>query len=233
MAINFPNSPVSGSTYTYNHITYVYNQSGSDEGYWSVNTPGTVGIATAAEIDAGTNVVKYVTPAQLSLTEGWQDLILLSTAVDSTATSNQITITNTEATFAGDASVAGIVEILGGSVKLNGATMSGIQVVLADDAAAELTFPNRTFGMLNLTEGNNNDVYPDTSTVFMGYVDFGTSPNLQQLLIGLHTRTNLNVALTGQTGTDWKLTIGLGGVSGTLYIENRRGSARVININLL
>ena len=67
MAINFPNSPVNGNTYTYSGIKYTYVDAGG--GYWKVSTPGSVGIANAAEINAGTEAVKYVTPEELALSK--------------------------------------------------------------------------------------------------------------------------------------------------------------------
>ena len=64
MAINFPNNPVHGNTYVYNMVTYQYvNPVLADEGYWRVALPATSGVATPAEIDAGVDDVKYLTPA--------------------------------------------------------------------------------------------------------------------------------------------------------------------------
>ena len=68
MAINYPPITINGQTYDYQGIRYTASVPGSgdlDKGYWQVTTPGTFGIATAAEIDAGTDGVKYVTPAEL------------------------------------------------------------------------------------------------------------------------------------------------------------------------
>tara|TARA_R110002167_G_C12453847_1_gene632017 strand:- start:270 stop:788 length:519 start_codon:yes stop_codon:yes gene_type:complete len=65
MAINFPNSPTAGSTYTYQGITYTWidtSGGGGAAGYWKVNTTGSIGIATGAEVDIGTDNAKYVTP---------------------------------------------------------------------------------------------------------------------------------------------------------------------------
>ena len=128
---------------------------------------------------------------------------------------------------------SGTVDIFGGTVKLNGATMTGLQVTIADNAVAVLTFPNRVFGMLNLSEGSNTDSTPDAGGQFLGYVDFGSSPELAEAISGGSTSTNTSDVLTGTTGTDGQLTVGVGGVSGTLYIENRRGATRIINITLL
>jgi hypothetical protein len=67
MAIDFPNSPVNGSTYTYIGVRYTFTKPGAAIGYWRVTTPGSTGIASAAEIRAGTDPVKYVTPLDLNL----------------------------------------------------------------------------------------------------------------------------------------------------------------------
>lgn len=66
MAINFPNSPVNGSTYNYQDIVYTYLKPDANEGYWAVKTPSTVGVATNTEINEGVDLVKYVTPAALN-----------------------------------------------------------------------------------------------------------------------------------------------------------------------
>lgn len=65
MAINFPNSPVNGNTYKYNDVTYIYSKNGVDEGYWKVALPQVSGVATTAEVDAGVDAVKYISPAAL------------------------------------------------------------------------------------------------------------------------------------------------------------------------
>ena len=63
-AIDFPSSPSNGQTYDYNGIRFTYLVTGST-GVWQVTTPGTYGVASSAEIDAGTDAVKYVTPQEL------------------------------------------------------------------------------------------------------------------------------------------------------------------------
>jgi hypothetical protein len=65
MAIDFPSSPTAGSTYTYQGINYTWIDTsgmGGADGFWKVNTPGSVGVATGAEVDTGTDNAKYVTP---------------------------------------------------------------------------------------------------------------------------------------------------------------------------
>ena len=67
MAINFPNNPSTGNTYDYNGVRYTY-QAG---GYWAITTPGTVGVASGAEVIAGTDNVKYVTPKAMEDSDYW------------------------------------------------------------------------------------------------------------------------------------------------------------------
>jgi hypothetical protein len=68
MAINFPDSPNDGDQYTYpttNGITYVFidpDGAGGNDGYWAVLTASSASVATGAEINAGTDDVKYITP---------------------------------------------------------------------------------------------------------------------------------------------------------------------------
>ncbi len=64
MSLNFPNNPISGSTYSFNGVKYTYKVSGS-EGYWTVVGVGTYGVATASDINIGTDNVKYITAAGL------------------------------------------------------------------------------------------------------------------------------------------------------------------------
>lgn len=67
MAINFPAITVDGQTYDYQGIRYTAKVLSTSPivGYWRVTTPGTFGTATPAEVAAGTDNVKYVTPEAL------------------------------------------------------------------------------------------------------------------------------------------------------------------------
>lgn len=66
MAINFPNTPVDGSTYTYQTIKYTFIQPNNlVDGYWTVLTTADVGVATPTEIDVGTDNAKYISPLGL------------------------------------------------------------------------------------------------------------------------------------------------------------------------
>lgn len=69
MAINFPNSPVNGNTYTYQDTEYMFTQSSGQEGYWKVVQPIASGIANVQEIDDGQEPVKYITPENLELSK--------------------------------------------------------------------------------------------------------------------------------------------------------------------
>jgi len=69
MAINFPDSPINGTTYDYLGVRYIWKDTGGGTGLWTVTTPGTYGAATAAEIDHGIDPVKYVTPLELERSE--------------------------------------------------------------------------------------------------------------------------------------------------------------------
>ena len=82
MAIDFPNAPVNGSTYDYLGIRYTFTKNGADEGYWRVTTPGNSGIATSAEINTGTNAVKYVTPQSLVGSDEWLAINTKTLATD-------------------------------------------------------------------------------------------------------------------------------------------------------
>lgn len=66
MAINFPNAPTNGNTYTYQNTVFTFVKVGTDVGYWRVDSPNNVGAASSSEINAGTNSVKYVTPQALT-----------------------------------------------------------------------------------------------------------------------------------------------------------------------
>ncbi len=66
MAINFPNNPLDGATYTFNNVGYRFIRPNlSNTGYWAVATPATAGLATPTDIDAGSDNSKYITPLGL------------------------------------------------------------------------------------------------------------------------------------------------------------------------
>jgi hypothetical protein len=131
------------------------------------------------------------------------------------------------------ANISEVAEIEKGAVVLNGNTISALQVSIADDAVAELTFLNRSFGMLSVVEGSNGTLFPDTRASFLGYVDFGGSPSGSAIYTGSLTDLDNTNTLTGTTGVDGRITVGTAGTSKTLYIENREGGAGTFNVTLL
>ncbi len=89
MAIDFPNSPVDGSTYSYNGVKYTFRTSGSG-GYWQVVGAGTYGVADVATINAATDNVRYITP------EGLGNSIYGSVALDTQAVIDSIPTSNSQ-----------------------------------------------------------------------------------------------------------------------------------------
>ena len=75
MAINFPNSPVGGTTYSYLGVTYVFKNTGGGTGFWQITGPGSYGLASSAEINEGIEAVKYISPASLAGSDYIKDLI--------------------------------------------------------------------------------------------------------------------------------------------------------------
>lgn len=92
MAVNFPSNPVHGSTHDYKGVRYSFiakNGAGAaiSPGFWSITTPGTVGIATSTEVDAGTVGNKYVTARGLKDSTYVQEAALGTAAAANVQTS--------------------------------------------------------------------------------------------------------------------------------------------------
>lgn len=67
MAINFPDSPVNGNTYTYLNINYTFLQPNpAFDGYWTVVDPAALSAATSTDINEGTSNDRYNTPLALN-----------------------------------------------------------------------------------------------------------------------------------------------------------------------
>ena len=107
MAINFPNSPTAGSTYTYQGITYTWidtSGGGGADGYWKVNTPGSIGTATGPELDAGTDNAKYATALALEdssyskslATSDVKGLVEMATTVEAQAGTSDLVVPSVE-----------------------------------------------------------------------------------------------------------------------------------------
>jgi hypothetical protein len=129
---------------------------------------------------------------------------------------------------------SGIVNFVEGTIKLNDCELNGLNVTIADDAVALLTFPSRQGGFLFVT-CSAQGTYPQINNYSIAIpVDFGTSPVVNSTMFsGAEVETNDSSALNGTTGSDGKLTIGVAGVSGTLYVENRTNRSREFSIVLL
>ncbi len=67
MAIDFPDSPVNGNTYTYLNINYTFLQPNpAFDGYWAVVDPAALSAATSTDINEGTSNDRYNTPFALN-----------------------------------------------------------------------------------------------------------------------------------------------------------------------
>ncbi len=96
MAINFPNNPLDGNTYTYEGVKYTFKDTGSG-GYWYLKDLGTATAATTADVNAGTDNTKYVTSDSLS--GSTYDTRITSNANGITSLSNSKA--NTSGTYSG------------------------------------------------------------------------------------------------------------------------------------
>lgn len=96
MAINFPNNPLDGNTYTYEGVKYTFKDTGSG-GYWYIKDLGTATAATTADVNAGTDNTKYVTSDSLS--GSTYDTRITSNANSITSLSNSKA--NTSGTYSG------------------------------------------------------------------------------------------------------------------------------------
>jgi hypothetical protein len=96
MAINFPNNPLDGNTYTYEGVKYTFKDTGSG-GYWYLKDLGTATAATTADVNAGTDNTKYVTSDSLS--GSTYDTRISSNASSITSLSNSKA--NTSGTYSG------------------------------------------------------------------------------------------------------------------------------------
>ena len=120
-----------------------------------------------------------------------------------------------------------------GALELKGNALNGVQITIADDTVAEFTFSGRSGGFL-FVGAQFDTAFPQTQFSYGGVVDFGDSPSrLTAFQQGANVEVNTVDTLTGTTGTDGDLTIGLAGTSGSLYLENRAGLSRTFQITLL
>jgi len=119
MAINFPNSPSTGNTYSYAGVTYTY----SSGGYWAITAPATFGVASTSEVNDGIQSVKYVSPFNLKQSN------YLRSDIAETVTKNW--------TFSGEVSVGSTLNVGGVSNLENGVRIKNSQTYSMKNAAGE------------------------------------------------------------------------------------------------
>jgi hypothetical protein len=182
MAINFPNTPVNGSTYDYLKVRYTYTKpNAAYEGYWRVTTPGSVSIATSSEVSAGVDDVKYITPLGLVGTVEW-DLLVNAVAA---ATANTLALRNAS-----------------GQLTVGNATLSGHAVNLS-----QITMPSVS-GSATFANSNNTINLVGVGTMGLEIGDVitvsGTSSNNKDFTVEVINGTNnitVNAAHAGGTTT--------------------------------
>lgn len=143
--------------------------------------------------------------------------------------------------------VNGNIVASGGSIELNSSVVNGIAVTIADDAYATITPTGRYGGYLAVT-ADGNDIFPQHPISFFGFVDFGNSgtvqavtysdsatkaDNLGSFNTGHNFEVNVDSVPTGTLGNEGKVTLYVGGTSGTFYLENRSSSSRQFQITLI
>ena len=76
MLIDFPSNPIVNQVYKFEEglpteksFIFKAGETGASDGYWSGFPQGSFGPASAVEIDAGVEAVKYITPQQLQLSK--------------------------------------------------------------------------------------------------------------------------------------------------------------------
>ena len=148
MAINFPPITVTGQTYDYQGIRYTADFTVAP-GFWQITTPGTFGVATAAEIDAGTDGVKYVTPAELDGSKYVrEDEVTGATELTFGGASVLIT-TAAGLDLYGGLTMSG--ELLVDKVRTNGGSTANAVVSTKTDTDTGLYFPSS--GRMSVTMG--------------------------------------------------------------------------------
>tara|TARA_B110000971_G_C19660779_1_gene342238 strand:+ start:33 stop:569 length:537 start_codon:yes stop_codon:yes gene_type:complete len=126
----------------------------------------------------------------------------------------------------------GIVDVLGGTIELNGNEINGVKVTIADDAFSTITPTGRYGGYLSISAQTYGQFPQHQYSAFL-FSDFGSSPSSSAVNTGTNFNTSTAGPPTGTTGTDGKVTLFLGGTSGTYYLENRLGSSHTFHITLI
>lgn len=138
---------------------------------------------------------------------------------------------NVEAT--GDVTIDGDVSVASGIATLNGNSIFGQSVTIADDAVAVIAMPRP--GGFAFVVGGAGPTSPQPSDNGIFYFDVGTSEFKSDIYTGSEFVTAIIVGVpTGTSGTDGKVTVYLTNPGdGNLYINNRRGGARTFNVTIL
>lgn len=135
-----------------------------------------------------------------------------------------------------DFALASNFDSVGGSININGNVISGLQVTIADNGVADITFPSgRVGGFLSIVAAAVGNSLPQLSqfTVLVP-ADFGSSPTFRTpIYVGSAvTLVSSGGIPTGTTGVDGELTIHAGGTTDHFYIENRTGN-RTFSVTLI
>lgn len=143
-------------------------------------------------------------------------------------------VISSELTVSDSFSANGDVSISNGAVNLNGSSINGLEVIIADDAFASITPDNRFGGFLSIM-ANGDIAAPRLDFSALLVVDFGSTPFVGSggLYEGGNFETNTGGPPDGTTGNDAKVTVFLGGTSGTFYLENRSGAQRSFQLTLI
>lgn len=117
------------------------------------------------------------------------------------------------------------------TIKVAGGVISGTMTI-ADDAVSRI-LPDRIGGMLFLNcMGGSGGTFPTAANSGCGYFDVGVTPSSSIMFGGANFAVSALV-LTGTTGTDGKVTMGVDPATGEIIIENRLGVTQSFNYMLL
>ena len=117
---------------------------------------------------------------------------------------------------------SGRVTVNSGFITLNGNKLGAIRVVIASDAFATITPPRAGCGYVTVVEGGD-ETFPNANCRGFLYADWNSSPVATGIDLGSAFETSTAGPPTGTTGSDSHATLFVGGVDGTLYLENRLG----------
>ena len=221
MPINFPNSPINGTSYTYQGIVHTFVKPTAALGHWAISTPGSIGVSTGTEIDAGTDTIKYVTPAGIKASKLVEEDIDGSTKLNHSGTQRLETSTTG-------------VEVGGSNLTLiNPATSGAALNLLNSEGGIRLAADNAGFTI-------QDDPFGTSKTWISGVVDGGVTLNhngstrLSTTLGGANVNGDLVVSGTLDSGAltvDGDLTVSNGRIKATNSVIS--GHTRAGNMQLV